>query len=280
MFIPLHLAKLLYYRFRARRPFGDSRSLNESQKKYLRAVQVDGVTVMENYCTPQECQLLMAELDRLLRDYEPAIVRDECNSDSRAYGADQVSDPIHKYYADPFITGIGRAYMGADLQNFFTMANKVVPVPGNVGSGGGWHRDTVHERQFKSILYLTDVTEETGAFTYLPGSHRLSDLFKTIAFAGIRYAQYQYTDAEIDRIVQKSGVEPKTISGKAGSLILVDSSGIHRGRPILTGVRYAMANYFYDPDTIRRMRERKKFTTYFLGDSTARFDPELKPSMM
>ena len=32
---------------------------------------------------------------------------------------------------------------------------------------------------------------------------------------------------------------------KAGTLILVDTSSIHRGMPIIAGVRYALTNYFY-----------------------------------
>ena len=41
-----------------------------------------------------------------------------------------------------------------------------------------------------------------------------------------------------------------TFTAKAGTLILFDSSTIHRGAPITAGTRYALTNYYYPPSHI------------------------------
>ena len=46
------------------------------------------------------------------------------------------------------------------------MANKLIYKKGNLGSGGGWHRDTFFKKQLKFIIYLSDVGEKNGELFY------------------------------------------------------------------------------------------------------------------
>ena len=46
----------------------------------------------------------------------------------------------------------------------------------------------------------------------------------------------------------------KTLEGKAGTLILVDTSMIHRGKPLNHGSRYAITNYYYPYFSIDSMK--------------------------
>ena len=48
----------------------------------------------------------------------------------------------------------------------------------------------------------------------------------------------------------------ETIKGKAGTLILVDTSLIHRGKPLVNGCRYALTNYYYPYYQINSMKNR------------------------
>ena len=45
------------------------------------------------------------------------------------------------------------------------------------GSGGSWHRDS-YLRQFKSLIYLNDVTDENGPFQVLTDSHKTEQIKK------------------------------------------------------------------------------------------------------
>jgi hypothetical protein len=130
-------------------------------------------------------------------------------------------------------------------------------MPGNNGSGDGWHRDA-HGFQFKSILYLSDVGEENGPFEYLPGSHRPWRAALDTAIGGLAPAPGSRCDpAEIARLVRRFGVSPRGFPAPAGTLLLVNSAGIHRGRPLGGGRRYALTNYFYHPFQIDENRIRQ-----------------------
>ena len=48
----------------------------------------------------------------------------------------------------------------------------------------------------------------------------------------------------------------KTILGTAGTLILVDTSLIHRGSPLLSGKRYALTNYYVPEDLYENLKKQ------------------------
>jgi Phytanoyl-CoA dioxygenase (PhyH) len=101
----------------------------------------------------------------------------------------------------------------------------------------GWHGDAWYDQQIvkdiprevKVAMYLTDV--KTGAFHYIKGSHR----------------------KQHPRLVQPSELKDVSSSniveavGQAGTVILFDTSGIHRqGMPILEPRQAVFLNY-HDP---------------------------------
>jgi len=55
----------------------------------------------------------------------------------------------------------------------------------------------------------------------------------------------RFSNNEIKKILKKNNSTSIKITGKAGTLILVDTSLIHRGNPLKHGTRYALTNYMY-----------------------------------
>ena len=102
----------------------------------------------------------------------------------------------------------------------------------------GWHGDawydhtTVDEtqREVKLALYLTDV--ETGAFNYLKGTHG-------------QIHPRLHSEAEVER--QYAGAELVRATGKAGTAILFDTSGIHRQEYPILDRRHAIFLNYHDP---------------------------------
>lgn len=208
-----------------------------------------GIATVPNFWSPEECAAARADFDRLVDAGLEGIWRDDTGSDHRIFGFERVSEHGKRYVADADIAAMKEIYYAADPADLhtFAMMNRVEYRPGNLGSGGGWHRDAVHEQQFKAILYLSDVEPHSGGFEYLRNTHRKSSVYKTILHNRIGAAQDRFTEAEMASILADHGeLYPRQkVNGAAGTLVLTDTSGIHRGSPIERGRRYAITQYVF-----------------------------------
>jgi ectoine hydroxylase-related dioxygenase (phytanoyl-CoA dioxygenase family) len=90
-----------------------------------------------------------------------------------------------------------------------------------------WHRDRGIKRMVKVFIYLVDVDEENGPFTYVLQSHaggRWRTLFPQKQFG--RHGFYP-PQGSVDQIVPKDDV--KCCTGRAGTVIFCDTTGLHKG---------------------------------------------------
>ncbi|MGB0897273.1 MAG: phytanoyl-CoA dioxygenase family protein [Flavobacteriaceae bacterium] len=222
--------------------------LSQQVKQVMDLVYSKGYCVVQNFLSIDECQSLREEVDQVLAAHADELWKDKIGADKRAFGIDRVSEKIKSlFYKHSFIVATREAYYQLGEQHLLgcTMANRIEAKSNNLGSGGGWHRDSVNVRQFKAILYLTDVTEKNGAFQYVTGTQDRNTVFEGILKHSFHYKHNRFTPKEIEKILVDRKHELHTLTGKAGTLILVDTSGIHRGKPIEVGVRYALTNYYW-----------------------------------
>ena len=91
---------------------------------------------------------------------------------------------------------------------------------------------------------------DNGPFQLILNSQKYKNLIKDMKSADLKYMQYRLTDEEINKILLKEPQRKKTILGNLGTLILVDTSTLHRGAPIKKGIRYALTNYYYTHNQI------------------------------
>lgn len=222
------------------------------------AIKKNGVAVVEDFYSPQKCADLCEEIDRLLEKYKDKIWTDKQQSDHRIFGAEKFSPLIHEFGYDKSISDFGEKYLETDIKLTMTLAARLDYAPGNLGSGGGWHRDSVIFNEFKSILYLSDVTEQNGPFTYIHGSQDQKNVKESIRKAGAHYDQYRFSDEQAENMIKKMGLNTQTFTAKKGTLILVDTRGIHIGSPIQAGNRYALTNYFSPAFRYKKMMEHSK----------------------
>ena len=123
-------------------------------------------------------------------------------------------------------------YLGQQIKDWMLMANKIIYKPGNLGSGGGIHRDSPFSHQIKSIWYLCDVDDDNGPFSCLVGSNRptISQIF--------------FSDTSQMRFTE-SPKPLKRIKGKEGTQIICDTKSLHAGEPIKKGTRFAITLYTF-----------------------------------
>lgn len=198
-----------------------------------------GVMAVPDFFSENDCDQFRQAFDRLEADHSKSF-----GSDRRIFGIEALSEFHAKRFAERAdLLALGESYLGLPMHLHNTLGGKLYADPEGLGSGGGWHRDSFFP-QFKVIVYLTDVTMENGPFEYVVGSHRVqrkcSDVLRQKSGISPRYTQ-----ASVDSMCSKDGQSVKSFVGKAGTAILCDTSGVHRGRPIREGVRYAITNYYH-----------------------------------
>lgn len=236
------LSDYLRYKISFRVNYSKATHTGESVSLY-QEVKKNGICIVANYWDETKCAKARLEIDRLINEY-PEYINPRPQADTRIFGAESLSELISEFSSSPSFEAVANAYNGIPTGNAFTMAAKMPFKSNNPGSGDGWHRDAFF-RQFKAIIYLSDVELENGPFQFVKGSHRLLNVLKDLWVGGLSYMQYRIRDDQIDKIIKKNPARLTTYTAKAGTLILVDTSSIHRGMPIEKGVRYALTNYYF-----------------------------------
>lgn len=234
---------------------------DNNKENIVNQLKIKGFYVIENYYNKELCKELISEIENIQEKYRNTefLQIDNQNSDHRLFGAENASKLIREFYSDEFLLDIGSRYLGCKLLNSNTLATKLVYKPNNIGSGGGWHVDS-HHFQFKAIIYLSDVDEGNGPFQIIQNSHRSGNVLRNIKTMDIDTLTTRYKDGQVKKVIDENPDNLITLTAKAGTLILVDTSAIHRGKPIETCTRYTLFNYYY-PIWINIKIMREKFNT-------------------
>jgi hypothetical protein len=114
-----------------------------------------------------------------------------------------------------------------------------------------WHRDPEDLRIIKVFIYLSEVTEQSGPFSYIP---RTQPFGAATGRAREHDHSSRLSDTQMSRIFPPSTW--KVCTGSAGSMILADTVGYHRGGKPTAGVR-VLATFTYTsaaPMTARKLR--------------------------
>lgn len=168
-------------------------------------------------------------------------------------------NPFLQFSLSTPILNVVNAYLGmcAKFREFFLQAT--VPRPGarTVIASQRWHADPDDRKLVKVFLYLNDVDETAGPFTYIRYTHSGGKWRKLFPYAPKRLTRHP-DPAFIQANIPKEDFV--TATGRAGTLIFCDTSGIHRGgyatsreRIMYTSVYTTPASYLptrfsYPPD--------------------------------
>jgi hypothetical protein len=200
-----------------------------------------GYFIIKNFINKEECDAIKTDIDfHSLKDY---CWRDKYDSDIRIFGIENVEDKFLNIFNRNNLLNIYKKYISVDKLYQTVMAAKMTFNEENIGSGGGWHRDTSNKRQLKFILYLCEVSEDNGCFQYIEKSHLLNSKFSSAKILKNNFISQRYSNNEANLISNKLKLKIKSITGSKGTLIVVDTSGLHRGKPMNSGTRYALTNY-------------------------------------
>jgi hypothetical protein len=140
-----------------------------------------------------------------------------------------LANPLVQLTIQPRILEIVNSYMSLCAKlTYFELATTNLIKNGDVPMGSQrWHRDPALHRLCKMFVYLTDVDENSGPFTYVVQSHslgRFGKIFRQRQFG--RHGFYP-PDGAVEKLISKSDL--KICTGKMGSVIFCDTTGLHKG---------------------------------------------------
>lgn len=119
-------------------------------------------------------------------------------------------------------------------QTSFSVDTLIATVGVGESSGGGWHVDA-RRRGVKALMYLDDVTHASGPFTMLLNYHNPTP--------NADRRRTRFSDDEIRRQLNH-GASVRTFAAPAGTVIMFETSHVHRGAPLRHGVRTSITNYY------------------------------------
>lgn len=211
----------------------------------VRSLKLSGYWVQPDYLNILECENLISAVERLFEDNSESLWIDALGADRRLYGVDKISSKLDPFKRNPVVDDIVRACVFNRDYDSFVLAGHISSGEKNLGSGGGWHRDSVFRNQFKVLLYLSDTTDANGPFQYVKHSHLFSydDTIRSLGL-NLDYSS-RFSDESLNRIVEISPLEVVSFEAKAGTAIVVNTRGIHRGKPLSAGERYALTKYIW-----------------------------------
>ncbi len=233
------------------------KNLSSFELEIINDLEKKGFSIVENYFSKEQCKELSSKIRLFIENNSTKIYEGKHSSDKRIFGAEYIDHQINEYYNSSDLIQIGNFYMKCELENLMTMANETTYKDNNLGSGEGWHRDSVN-KQFKSILYLEDVNTNNGPFQFLKNSNQILDILRDNSVLNKEIENTRYTDDEVKELLKHDPNRLQTLNYKAGTLIIVDTSLIHRGAPIKSGTRYALTNYYYPKKIILDYKDHFK----------------------
>lgn len=205
----------------------------------------DGCVLIPNFLPKDICTQLIAKGCDTISNQTDHVSMESNGSDSRIYGVDRLIPDYRLETATKILDDCARKFYRTSKIEYFQMLGNITYTENNLGSGGGWHRDSPYSHQFKFILYLNDVDLENGPFEYIKGTHLSKEVINYSRRAGRPLTQYRFSDLEVEAILNGSDYEVKTLTGNAGSLLVADVKGLHRGKPLQRGARWATTRYYF-----------------------------------
>ena len=214
----------------------------------------------KGYYVCQENEVDFEELSKIIKKsihkYSPLK-----KGDLRLYGIDDESALVKKNFHKIINLHKNRIKSVSTIKKLYlhcTMGGFLQNIEG-VSSGGGWHRDH-HFELFKIMIYLTDVNENNGPFSYIERTHSKINQFLTLLFLKLFSKNTtRYSEKLINFICKVFNYKKKIFIGKKGTCIIFNSSGLHRGLEIKSDERLALTAYIYPyTDNERALNERSK----------------------
>lgn len=209
----------------------------------LKQLDKDGIAVIPNFMPADTCQKMLADLDVAFEQVKQGTFKGPFQYDNdKLIRIGDLSDYVpstNAFYDHPMLDAVAKAYVDpkaysyrreAELRdNIKTFQQADIP-----------HIDDWRMR-FKFFLYLTDVGPDNAPFTYYKNTHKDEAWKRHKNFEYERDGEFgaygHFHPQELVAIRKQRELEELVCTGTAGTLIIADFRGIHRGSVLKNGRR-------------------------------------------
>lgn len=222
--------------------------LNTTQTKVLEDLRSNGISIVD-FIDLCDWDIFNA-MNKFIEDNEKNLETKSKKKFLQSYfGSDNselvldFSNPFVKFYLSKEVLEIVSTYLGYVPQIYEIYVEKTLPVgEAEKVFSQNWHRDPEEKRTLKVFLYLSDVTEQAGPFTYLQGSAPTGlGKYKNIFRQQLPRGSYPN---ESDLLKKVNDKDCLVATGKKGTIIFCDTAGLHRGGYAKTEPRIMATAFF------------------------------------
>jgi ectoine hydroxylase-related dioxygenase (phytanoyl-CoA dioxygenase family) len=229
---------------------GFSNFSNAVQQK-IRNWSANGYMVLEQYFSPQTCDAINEEIDRLVKKGRLQF------KGNKLMFANKKSSLIKGITQDAGLLQLLRFLLDKKMEPFQTI-NFIT------GSGQRAHSDSVHMTTYPlgyliaAWIALEDIHPDSGPLFYYPGSHKLPYLLnnewnKDSSFLSL--GKHDYADYEdmVEELIATRPLEKTELIAKKGDVLIWHANLIHGGAPIRNAAltRKSMVVHYYASDVIK-----------------------------
>jgi len=215
-----------------------------------RALTANGFFTIQDAFPASVCREFIDIIDAHVPDQRTDV--NYSGTELRIWDAQKRHSLLNEFYDQCNVFTAAMTKMDAEAITLLAIRNRALEESDRKSRLGRWHLDSFR-RQLKVFLFLTDTTEESGPFEFVPGTHVAQFKLQMLARGlYIRPADllsrkgeraYQRIDESVVEGLSKSGFASVPFLCKAGTALVIDTSAIHRARPCTAGARYALTTY-------------------------------------
>ena len=275
-----------------------------SEKKIVDKLNLNGIIILKNFCGQTNLQDIQTEFNSVLLEtpewakipskkigkiihFSPLVKflkkdKKHCKTTSKIFKNRFINSLISKYLRKSYI--LDRIIYTKDEVN----QNPITE----------WHTDHFPTRSkcLKLFLYLSDTDTSNGAFSYIPSIHQYQHtLNKKYNFEGRKKNLYKFEQIkrglfELSKQFRKKGNTSESnlilkklnlltshinekekyddffsIPARAGTLIIFDPAGLHKGGIVSKGERYVMRSHFVEFPFKRALRSKNDLYIYIMN---------------
>jgi hypothetical protein len=242
----------------------DNQELDAVQRATLAKLNKDGVAIVHLNDLSSDRKLL-GRLNTSARC--PAVRQAEklsgqtlYNHKIRGIGRNIKDKYIPEAYLDFFLSdkllNIVNSYFGMRTRLNYIDAWYNLPVDQNdlFATTELWHRDHEDKRIIKVFIYLSNVAENMGPFSYMKGTHSKGQGKYTWLPPSSPPRGVYLREGDLERVQQGDRHTINAYPGKPGSVIIADTSGFHKGGRAIDKPRHVLVAFFTSEAAVDRHR--------------------------